>query len=99
MVRQKIHITKKISYPKIFFFSYLSSLVLLSTCVCTGVPTKVHLYMRIFLYINVLLCTNMLAKCVMHPKTYNGTKENKSRSAQSKSMGHKKEAFNPTVQN
>jgi hypothetical protein len=64
--------------------------VLLSTCVCTGVPTKVHLYKRIFLYINALLCTNMLAKCVMHPKTYNGTKGNKSRSAQSKSMGHKK---------
>jgi hypothetical protein len=32
----------------------------------------------------------MLAKCVMHPKTYNGTKGNKSKSTQSKSMGHKK---------
>jgi hypothetical protein len=33
---------------------------------------------------------NMLAKCVMHLKTYNGTKGNKSRSAQSKIIGHKK---------
>ena len=57
---------------------------------CACVPTKVHLYMRIFLYINAFLCTNMFAKCVMHPKTYNGAKGNKSRSAQSKSMGHKK---------
>jgi hypothetical protein len=32
----------------------------------------------------------MLAKCVMHPKTYNGTKGNKSRSTKSKSMGHNK---------
>jgi hypothetical protein len=64
--------------------------VLPSTCVCACVPTKVHLYMRIFLYINTFLCTNMFAKCVMHPKTYNGTKGNKSRSAQGKSMGHKK---------
>ena len=32
----------------------------------------------------------MFAKYVMHPKTYNGIKGNKSRSAQSKSMGHKK---------
>ena len=32
----------------------------------------------------------MVANYVMHHKTYNGTKGNKSRSAQSKSMGHKK---------
>ena len=32
----------------------------------------------------------MVANYVMHPKTYNGTKGNKSRSAQSESMGHKK---------
>ena len=32
----------------------------------------------------------MFAKYVMHPKTYNGIKGNKSRSAQSKIMGHKK---------
>ena len=61
-----------------------------STCVCACEPTKVHFYMRIFLYINAFLGTNMFAKCVMHPKTYNGTKGNKSRSTQSKSMGHKK---------
>ena len=71
---------KKISHP--------SSLVLPSTRVCACAPAKVHLYMHVFLHINALLCTNMLAKCVMHPKTYNGTKGNKSRSTQSKSMGH-----------
>ena len=57
---------------------------------CACVHTKVHLYICIFLYINAFLCTNMFAKCVMHPKTNNGTKGNKSRSAQSKSMRHKK---------
>ena len=61
-----------------------------STCMCACVPTKVHLYMRIFLYINTFLCTNMFAKYVMHLKTYNGNKGNKKRSAQSKSMGYKK---------
>jgi hypothetical protein len=70
--------------------SYLSPLVLPSTCMCACVPTKVHLYMRIFLYINAFLCINMVAKYVMYSKIYNGIEGNKSISAQSKSMGHKK---------
>ena len=54
------------------------------------VPTKVHLYMCILLYINAFLCTYMVANYVMYSKTYNGIEGNKSRSAQSKIMGHKK---------
>ncbi len=57
---------------------------------CACVSTKVHLYMRILLHINAFLCTNMVANYVMYSKTYNGIEGNKSRSAQSKSMGHKK---------
>jgi hypothetical protein len=41
----------------------------------------------------------MFAKCVMHPKTYNGTKGNKTEVHKAKAWDIKKEAINPTVQN
>ena len=56
-------------------------------CMCAYKGSFVHAHTS---YINAFLCTSMVAKYVMYSKTYNGIEGNKSRSAQSKIMGHKK---------
>ena len=93
IVSKKIYIHKhhnKYCVPR-FFFIFLISCASKHMCVCmcaykdSFVHTHTSTHKCIF-----FLCTNMVANYVMHHKTYNGTKGNKSRNAQSKSMGHKK---------
>ena len=63
--------------------------MLLSTHMCSCVPTKAHLCMHTFLGVNAFLRTNMLVKCVIHHKTYNKARKYKHEHTR-KSREHKK---------